>query len=188
MSPRRSHGQLARTSAILGVLLAAAPASRGETLPDRPGSPAPRCPPRPEACECRSRPEVTLGQSLGVGGLWAHAAGWVRADVTLRVDLGLRLHRTTALYLGASTSVERLGFAAHVGVTLYPIRHGLYLRPVLDVLFEGAGVGPGLSLAVGYVFRPIRRLGLFIEALGGGRVTAPYTVQITGWFGLFYVF
>lgn len=130
------------------------------------------------ACPRRPRPEITLSLSAAAGGLWADPVGWLRADVSLRLGLGIRLHPGIQLDLLGDVSVERLRAQAAAGVSYFPWRRGAYGRLALDVLFSGVGVQPGLSLAVGYVWNAHRVLGLFAEAQAGGRVTAPYSADL----------
>lgn len=126
--------------------------------------------------------------SGGGGGFWSETTGWTRSDGLLRQDLGLRLHRLVELNVNVGSSVERLLFFFQLGATVYPWHRGPYARLTFDMVLAGAGVQPGLSLALGFAYYTKIPIGLFLELQTSARLKAPHTVELIPWGGVFAYF
>jgi hypothetical protein len=131
---------------------------------------------------------VRLGLSAGAGGLWSETTGWIRSDAMIRQDLGLRLHRLVELDLNVGASAERLAFFFQLGATVYPWEQGPYARLTFDLVLAGAGVQPGLSLALGYRYYTPVPVGVFAELQTSTRLKEPHTVELVPWGGVFAYF
>lgn len=136
----------------------------------------------------RSRPEIRLALSSGSGGFYSESVGWTRADVTLRLDLGLRVHPQVHANLIVGASMERFAALFQLGVTWFPWKRGFYCRGTVDLVLAGAGVQPGLSLAAGWAHYFRFPFGLFAEAQVSGRLSVPRTCEILGLGGVLTYF
>jgi hypothetical protein len=131
---------------------------------------------------------LTLAIGGAFGAFFAEAPGWVRSDLSVRLELGVRVHPHVVVQMGLLNSTERLAPTVRAAALWFPFERWLYGKLGLDVTMAGAGVQPGVSGAIGVAWWSPVPLGLFVELEAAGRVTEPLSVDLSGAGGVFAYF